>query len=67
LNCGSLPNWLHRKIGKKNVIQGLGHPFFRGEKLPQKKNPKYRDFCQFEITEKREIKGKKKIKKNLIY
>jgi hypothetical protein len=32
-----LPNWLHRKIGKKNVIQGLGCPFSRGKKLPQKK------------------------------
>jgi hypothetical protein len=32
-----LPNWLHRKIGKKNVIQGLGHLFSRGKKLPPKK------------------------------
>ncbi len=35
-----MQNW------KKNVIQGLGHPFSRGENLPlkKKKNPNIRDF-----------------------
>jgi hypothetical protein len=71
-----LPNWLHRKIGRKNVIQGVGHPFSRGKKLPpKKKNRNIGFFADLKSSKnersrekpkpgriKRNVKRKKKVK-----
>jgi hypothetical protein len=60
-----LPNWLHRKLGEKDVVQGLGRPFLRGRNCPkEKKSRNIGIFCRFEITENKKIKGKTETKKD---
>ncbi len=68
-------NWLHRKIGRKNVIQGVGRPF-RWENLPpRKKNRNIGFFADLKLSKsersrekpkpgriKRNVKRKKKVK-----
>jgi hypothetical protein len=76
-----LPNWLHRKIGRKNVIQGVGRPFLGGRNCPpKKKNRNIGFFADLKSSKsersrekpkpgriKRNVKRKKKVKEVFTY